>query len=421
MIVGNPIQLLSPVSDRLAQRRAEIELLFACARGPAQDNVQAAWIQEWAGQVKDWGYVRQLARRHQVVPLLFCGLSAADVGQVPPDMLADLRDEARDHAQHNLLLTGQMLQILRLLDAHGIKAIPYKGPVLAARAYHDLALRQIGDLDLLLKPDEVARARDLLIAEGYQPWETNEPHLNGYKHHFNLVHAPTETYVELHWAVAQAHFSFPLDTRPLWDRLETVEVAGQRVQSLATEDWLLILCAHGAKHMWSHLKWLADVSALLRSSPQIDWDRVLTQAAALQSERMLGLGLWLAHSLLAAPLPPDVLRRVLLDPALRPLATLIYERLFDEHDDVLAVTAERWQQLYFQFRLQRRPEARLHYLRHFLLYWGTNVNDRDRAFWHLPGRLAFLYVVLRPLRLAGRYGLGSLRQLLASVGRTRVG
>ena len=72
-------------------------------------------------------------------------------------MPADAREELEGRAQANRLrdleLTGELARLLDRFRRDGIAAVPYKGPVLAAQAYGDVALREFVDLDILVHPD----------------------------------------------------------------------------------------------------------------------------------------------------------------------------------------------------------------------------------------------------------------------------
>ena len=53
--------------------------------------------------------------------------------------------------------------------------------------------------------------------------------------------------------------------------------------------------------------WLCDIAELIRKHPDLDWDKVCHTAKSMGMTRNLSVGLWLAHSLLDAPIPQDVL------------------------------------------------------------------------------------------------------------------
>ena len=52
-----------------------------------------------------------------------------------------------------MLLTSELIKIMKLLEENDIKAIAFKGPTLAQLAYGDVTLRQYVDLDLLVELD----------------------------------------------------------------------------------------------------------------------------------------------------------------------------------------------------------------------------------------------------------------------------
>ena len=118
------------------------------------------------------------------------------------------------------------------------------------------------------------------------------------------------------------------------------------------EDYLIILCMHGSRHMWQRLAWLGDIATLLHNYPSLDWSQVMQQARQWGSQRMLYLGLYLAHYWLKAYLPETVLRWLHSDPKLPNLATQVDQHIFqlDQASQRFMATTryqiqvrERWQ------------------------------------------------------------------------------
>jgi hypothetical protein len=146
--------------------------------------------------------------------------------------------------------------------------VPYKGPVLATSVYGNLALRQFVDLDLMIHRHDVLEAKEVLASLGYRPQyqltRAQEAALLASQCEYAFTHEDGESTVELRWEITE-HFSFPLDTERLWERLEQVPLGGDNVPTLSPEDTLLILCAHGAKHLWERLGWICDVAELVHN------------------------------------------------------------------------------------------------------------------------------------------------------------
>jgi hypothetical protein len=227
------------------------------------------------------------------------------------------------------MMAGELVKLLEHLHAHGLSAVPLKGPLLASSVYGNLALRPFGDLDVLVRKEEVGRTRALLTARGYSRWDEGGDearHLErGYQD--NFVRRDGEVVVELHWGITRRHFSVRLEPAQLWERLTETRLLGRAVRTLAPEDLVLVLCIHGARHLWDRLVWVCDIAELLRTLP-VAWEELLERAAALGTERILLTGLLLAHRLLGAPLPSVVTARAARTPALELLVARLAQRLF---------------------------------------------------------------------------------------------
>jgi hypothetical protein len=230
-------------------------------------------------------------------------------------------------------MTRELLKLLGLMEENGISAIPYKGPVLAAAAYGSVALRQFGDLDILVREQDAMRAKDLILSSGYGPLYQGPAEQQAVFHAarkvYEMVRNDGRVVVELHWAVTSRTFYFPLDPASLWDGVQTVSLEGRQVRNLCPEDLLLVLCVHGAKHHWGKLMWICDIAEVVRSyADKLDWSRLMTRARSLGAARILSLALFLARDLLGAAVPEDVWRRVKAAPKVALLAAQVRSRLF---------------------------------------------------------------------------------------------
>src|SRR5215210_4865854 len=146
--------------------RSEDELLLCCARTSRSPEI-AARIRALVQEGIDWEYLILTAHLHGVAPLLYWHLHVARSDAVPESVLNHLRDHFHANSLRNLSLTGELLRILRAFRAHGVDAVPYKGPALAASAYSNLALREFIDLDIMVRRQDVQKAKESLAFLGY--------------------------------------------------------------------------------------------------------------------------------------------------------------------------------------------------------------------------------------------------------------
>ena len=204
-----------------------------------------------------------------------------------------------------------------------------------------------------------------------------------------------QTLVELHWAFIPHRFSVPLQISAFWDRAVSISLAGREVPSLCTEDLLLVLCIHGAKHSWSRLSLVADVAWLIARRPYVHWDSLFQRARMIGSLRMVLLGLRLAGSILEAPLPKSVLQNIESDQAVRILAAQVTARLFSPWDQSGRIVRDG----IFHMQARERWQDRARYLSRLI----TTPGVEDWQLVDLPSSLAFLYPILRFPRLLRKY------------------
>ena len=345
-----------------------------------------------------------MALAQGVGPLLYSGLRRACPEGVPDGVLGELRTYVRASARRNLFLTGRLLRLLAALRSHGIRAIPFKGPVLAVQVYRDLTLRPFVDVDVLVHERDAPGAKALLTAHGYRrtmfhPWEAAFEDDSGVS-------------VDLHWGIAPRYDPTPQTFEQFWTRLVPVSLSGTEVLTLAPEDLLLILSIQLAKDCREsrhRLVQICDTTELIRSHPGLDWKHVLELARAAGGERILLLDLLLAHDLLAAPVPEAVLRPALESRAVPALAREVEARMFPAAGapEVLSTDSGAVSDdLAFYVRTRERFSDKLRYL-------GLRARDRiglavrpsarDRDFLPLPAWFGFLYYFVRPVRvLSGR-------------------
>lgn len=385
----------------------EIELIICCAR-TSVDSQTAGRIKDLVGEKIDWDYSLRTATSHGVMPLFYRTLNAQCPKDIPEKILDGMRDYFRLHAQRNLLITRELLRLIRLLESHGISVLPYKGPVLSASAYGDISLRFFSDLDILVHKSDIIAAKDVLLSEGYKldrqlTEEREVAHLESHdQKDLAFVSKDGIVKVELHWQIASLVL-FPLDVESLWDRTERMPLGGLMVPNLPAEDMLLVLCVHGAKHYFARLEWICDISELIRTNPSLNWESVVMQAGRLGTRRALFSGLLLANEIMNTPLPDDILKSIYSDGEARALAADMRTSLFREPDSWSEIFDRGGHRISLRDGLKDRMRVRFYfYMRYLRIVLTPNAQDKETM--SLPGSLSFLYYLIRPVRLVKSYG-----------------
>jgi len=276
-------------------------------------------------------------------------------------------------------------------------------------AYGNPALRQFGDLDILVRRVDVRRTGELLQARGYRRWleldltAAQETSFLQAQSEYTLSRDDCVT-VDLHWRLTPEWFSFTFDLERLWQRLQWVSLGGSSIRTLSSEDLLLVLCAHGTKHRWERLAWIADVAALIRAQPAIEWQWATEEARRLGGGRMLFLGLLLAIELGGASIPSPIVRLARADSYAVALAAEVRDRFLHE--------AWRPPRIFEAVGFHLRTSEALADRSRYVARRAFSPSVGDFTFLPLPAALSFLYYVLRPFRLAMRYAFMPLFRLV---------
>jgi putative nucleotidyltransferase-like protein len=186
---------------RRARALPEWTLALALA-GTATRRAQLAPLATTLAERVDAGVLAAVLAAERLLPLL-----GARAAALPGDGLPDVLRSAVAEASARTAVAGAAQETLTLhlvgaLADAGIRAIPLKGPLLG-RALHAAPGMRIGtDVDLLVHPRELSRARELLVGLGYDGGGTRLDRRGlPLLHHALKPAAPGLPPIDLHWRV----------------------------------------------------------------------------------------------------------------------------------------------------------------------------------------------------------------------------
>ncbi len=369
-------------------------LLAACsAIAPEQKRERLLPLLQ---QTVRWQRLFALADHHGTQPLLYQALSRLE-NTVPPPEMHSLRQSCQANLRKALLLSRELIRIIEHLAALGIEVMPYKGPALAELLYTDIALRQSGDIDLLIHPRDLPSIRDAARELGYAPhqhlsaWEERAYLKSGYEYAFDGPAGPN--LLELQWAIQPRFYAVDFDMNGLFQRAVTLTVAGRQMKTPSPADYFLILSLHAAKHVWGRLVWLCDIAQLM-SRPGLDWYWIGSQAQDLGIVRILRISLLAAHQLLGASIPAAAEQTLPEDRATPALVQEIQAHIVSES----TFNVESLAYFRLMLRLRERRSDRLRFLARLVFTPGPG----EWAAVPLPRLLFPLYPLVRLARLATR-------------------
>jgi hypothetical protein len=268
---------VSPVTERPwmpTERQVLLVKAALLARGPAID----AWNQ-WKRAGNSEGVDDGSAA---LLPIVYQRL--VDHGVNDP-LVKRARDAYKATWLENERRFREVAELLGSLDSLGIETMVLKGVALALLYYQDPGLRPMGDVDILVRPRDVADTIDALTRLAWRqigrtPRLLSETYLNA-RREIHFVNS-RGMYLDLHWRVMDEACLSSTDEW-FWSGAIRMSVRGVETHAMNPTDQLLHVCVHATLWTPSPLpRWIVDAATILRTScADIDWDRLVSHAQRL--------------------------------------------------------------------------------------------------------------------------------------------
>ena len=245
---------------------------------------------------------QQLLQRvaHQRVPGLL--LAAIDAGALPvtDEQRGDALERHQDAMSAVLHLEQRLLELVGALEADDVEVVALKGSAHAHLAYPDPSWRFFGDVDLLVRTDQLDAAITSL-SERCDLRRQSAELRPGYDRRFTksvTLLEPDGTEVDLHRTLVFGTFGFRIDLGELFASAVTFPLAGRSVRALGPETRVLHTCLHaGLGDPRPRLNSVRDLAQLLLTGDH-DPDRVIALAERWELQAVVARGLQLCDELL---------------------------------------------------------------------------------------------------------------------------
>jgi putative nucleotidyltransferase-like protein len=387
------------IEGKLTRPQAERRIILLSAGTASRRQAMRREMTQLATQV-DWQKLTTTLRSRRLLPPLGPRILELAREHVGADFSTAVEQSIEAGRQQSTFLQLVSQRVMAALADAEIRSTTLKGPQLSEAIYGDPGRRLSNDVDLLVAPDQLHAAVEVVRALGYRP-PTDYVYSDGLPQlHFALVHEQRKLPpIELHWRIHWYERDFAQE------RLLSPTVDSQSSWRPAPPDELAALLQFYARDGFAGLRMATDLAAwwdmfgadlktgaldeLVDAYPSLG--RIIP-AAARAGQRMVGL-------------PAERVFSRLSRPGLRDRAAI---RLADPHPDVSKA------QLYAEMGLidgLLTPRGGFRaFIRRQLILPREVMDEHDQ---HVPGRTrsSFGYgarVLIRCGVLA-RYGLALIR------------
>lgn len=199
------------------------------------------------------------------------GPAAARAILCRPDVDGALASAARDAATQTLvvqtLALSELADLVRILEASGVRSIVIKGGAMLAQGHIAPGDRHMDDIDVLVDPARASQVDALLDDAGWTRIEwAEQPGIDGRPlsehnrtdHHALIPRvAPAGSLFDLHRALPDTDALDFADFDALWSRAAVVDLHGVDVRCMAGADLVTTICHHVVVHHRTEPRYLA--------------------------------------------------------------------------------------------------------------------------------------------------------------------
>ncbi len=233
----------------------------------------------------EWDRIAREAEEHGITSLLHQSLQTSELvdqqASIPPEVITRLEARRAAITARNLLFTGELASILGACEARQVWCAPLRGLTLAEDLFADLSLRPMGDIDLLIRKDDLSTVSEVLHEFGYGQMDRRTGYAADFYYTGKFIKDRHGwVIVEPHWSIAYPPFLDRFDMDMVRSRCRRGEVIGLEAWLLSPEDVLLNLCFHLVHEgreapLLRHL----EIDRLIRKyGPGLDWSIVVSAA-----------------------------------------------------------------------------------------------------------------------------------------------
>lgn len=295
----------------------EERILLNCARLEQNEHSAAALDKLLQGHV-DWETLLERSVKQSMTPLLYRHLrgEATLWRRVPEAVRKQLQQIYHRNIQRNELLLAELDQLFAGFNAEGVSVMLMKELHLLHTIYPEIGLRPIGDLDLLVPPQDFERAKTLLMQADYHPQLPANPFKDKYGFGYHFVNHAKGIWIDLQWNLSQRDWTqstsgtheFRAPIKEVWQHAKKDRLLESHIMRMSWEDMLFHLCVHLEGHGFNEMIQFCDMAEIIRQyRTAMDWRRFIDIARGAAMQGSVACALEFVQKVLGVAAPTEVL------------------------------------------------------------------------------------------------------------------
>jgi len=250
----------------------------------------------------NWDAFISLCNKHGTTAIVYKNL--LKLSAVPQHIIDKFEKVYYNQLRQNILMVSELDRLIDGLTSEGIEVISLKGATASEAIFGDIGLYPSGDLDILVRVEDIDRTRRVLESIGYT---LNDKGFDEYRefflrelYHINLSNGRFT--IEPHWNLFMRYFTTPPEF--WWEESIEVSSGGKQYRFLSPEKNILYTSFRLFSKGFAHLRFLFMIAEVVRHyQDSVNWEKLFGYAQEFRFENTLRVTLRLCHELLGAPVP----------------------------------------------------------------------------------------------------------------------
>lgn len=232
---------------------------------------------------EQWGRLFELARAHQVLPMVLQAVHGCPAGEtIPPQLLQSCRQQVRRMVMIQTVKTARFLPLLEQVKQAGAEPLVVKG-IVCRNLYPHPDQRMSSDEDLLVAPEKMELCHRIMTGQGLVTEDALTAFEVSYKEPGGAL------YLEVHQSLFPPHSDAYSDLNRFFTDARSRMVTVDGVPTLGYTDHLFYLICHAFKHFLHSgfgIRQVCDVTLFANQfGKDVDWLLLYENCRTIRAEK----------------------------------------------------------------------------------------------------------------------------------------
>jgi hypothetical protein len=223
------------------------EIIFNTIKiNPSEDDIFL--FVKYINTIENWDYFSETIIKNGIAPIYYANfMKGSNIKLIPKQHFLEFKEAYYKTLSKNIILYDSFKQLIQVFTDNNISVIVLKGMFLAEKLYKDIGLRQISDIDLLLKYNDIEKAGNLLMELGFE--NLNLKLKRDFYKNKHFIFLKKGVIIELHQHVFHYTEKFNIDINKYWSQAKPQLINGVNAFVLSDIDMVQQLCIHLYIHL----------------------------------------------------------------------------------------------------------------------------------------------------------------------------